>query len=85
MLVNLKAALAARRVRQVDLAILLGISPSVFSEIINGRRIADSSLRARIAKELDADESWLFVCHASIPAPRSFGIEATPALACAGE
>jgi hypothetical protein len=40
-LVNLKAALAARRMRQVDLAIELKISPSVLSEIVNGRRSAE--------------------------------------------
>jgi transcriptional regulator with XRE-family HTH domain len=81
MLVNLKAALAARRVRQVDLAISIGISPSVFSEIINGRRTADPGLRAQIAKELDADESWLFVCHASIPKPQIFDSETSPTMA----
>src|SRR5258708_3262548 len=84
MLVNLKAGLAERRVRPVYLGISLGISPSVFSEIINGRRRADSTLQSRIAKELGADESWLFVSEASIPAPRAFGIEPTPALACSG-
>jgi transcriptional regulator with XRE-family HTH domain len=65
MLVNLKTALAARRIRQVDLAISIGISPSVFSEIITGRRTADPALRVRIAKELGVDESWLFTSHIS--------------------
>lgn len=69
MLVNLKAALAARRMRQVDLALALKIPSSTMSEIICGRRQADSSQRARVAEILRADESWLFSILVPIPAP----------------
>ena len=51
-LLNLKSAIAARQTRQVDLAISLKIAPSLLSEIVNGRRQADASLRARIAQAL---------------------------------
>jgi transcriptional regulator with XRE-family HTH domain len=78
MLSNLKTALAARRVRQVDLAIELKISPSVFSEIVNGRRSAEPSLRARLADILQADEDWLFSNVTQIPARAA---TATPAMA----
>ena len=57
MLMNLRAALAARRLRQVDLALSLKIPPSTLSEIICGRRPADPSQRARIAVALCADEA----------------------------
>lgn len=69
MLVNLKAALAARRLRQADLAQSLKIPSSTLSEIICGRRQADSSLRSRIAEALRADEGWLFSMVTRIPAP----------------
>jgi len=67
MLTNLKAALAVRHLRQVDLALSLKIPPSTLSEIICGRRSADPSLRARIAETLCADEAWLFSTLARIP------------------
>lgn len=60
MLMNIKTALAARRLRQVDLALSLKIPPSTLSEIICGRRQADPLQRARIAEALRADEAWLF-------------------------
>jgi transcriptional regulator with XRE-family HTH domain len=69
MLANLKTALAARRVRQIDLALELKISPSFLSEILNERRQPNPSLRARIAEALDADERWLFACITRIPGP----------------
>jgi len=67
MLVNLKAALAARRMRQADLALALKIPPSTLSEIVCGRRQAESWLRTRIAEALRADESWLFSTVTRIP------------------
>lgn len=67
MLVNLKSAIAARRLKQVDLALQLKIPPTVLSEIIHGRRLADDSLQARIAEALRADESWLFSTVVRIP------------------
>jgi transcriptional regulator with XRE-family HTH domain len=80
MLSNLKTALAARRVRQVDLAIELKISPSLLSEIVNGRRSAEPSLRAHLAEILKADEDWLFDRTIHIPAPKS-DAEPMPAIA----
>ncbi len=71
MLLNLRSAIAARQMRQVDLALSLKIAPSVLSEIVNGRRRADASLRARIAQALQADESWLFSSVTHIPRPQS--------------
>jgi transcriptional regulator with XRE-family HTH domain len=69
MLTNLKAALAARRIRQVELALSLKIPPSTLSEIVCGHRQADSGLRTRIAEALRADEAWLFSAVTRIPAP----------------
>jgi transcriptional regulator with XRE-family HTH domain len=69
LLANLKTALAARHMRQVDLAMSLRITPSALSEIINGRREANPALRGRIAEALHADEGWLFSCFARIPGP----------------
>lgn len=68
MLSNLKTALAARGVKQVDLALRLKIPPSVLSEIIHERRNADASLRARLADELQVDERWLFATYTALPA-----------------
>jgi transcriptional regulator with XRE-family HTH domain len=86
MLVNLKAALAARHLRQVDLALSLKIPPSTLSEIVCGRRQADASLRARIAEALRADEAWLFSYVTRIPGPVSSSVspEMATAVACAG-
>lgn len=67
MLANLKTALAARRMRQVDLALALKIPASTLSEIVCGRRQAESWLRARIAETLRADEAWLFSTVTRIP------------------
>jgi transcriptional regulator with XRE-family HTH domain len=73
-LVNLKSAIAARGLRQVDLALELKIAPSVLSEIVNGRREADASLRARLAQLLHADEAWLFSRITRIPAPAALAV-----------
>ena len=69
MLANLKAALAARRIRQIDLALSLQVPPSVLSEVINERRKAGSRLREAIAGALQADPEWLFEPVTHIPAP----------------
>ncbi len=69
MLTNLRTALAARRIKQVDLALSLKIAPSMLSEIICGRRQAEASLRSRIADALRADEAWLFCSVTRIPGP----------------
>jgi len=78
MLVNLKAALAARRMRQVDLALALKIPPSTLSEIICCRRQAESWLRARIAEALRADEAWLFARVTQIPSRATQVEESAP-------
>ena len=69
MLLNLKTAVAARRLTQVEFALQLKIPPTVLSEIIHGRRQVDASLRARIAEALRADEAWLFSSVTRIPGP----------------
>jgi transcriptional regulator with XRE-family HTH domain len=79
-LVNLKSAIAVRGLRQVDLALELKIAPSILSEIVNGRRSADASLRARLAEILQANEDWLFARVIHIPAPKS-AAEPAPAIA----
>ena len=73
MLANFKAALAAREIKQADLAFDLRIPASVISEIVNERRRADAYLRGRIARALGADESWLFSSLAKIPEPVNSG------------
>ena len=78
MLVNLKAALAARRMRQVDLALALKIPSSTMSEIICGRRQAENWLRTRIAEALRADESWLFSTAVRIPSRATQGEDSHP-------
>jgi transcriptional regulator with XRE-family HTH domain len=85
MLLNLKTTIAARRLTQVDLALQLKIPPTTLSQIIHGRRLADGSLRARIAEALRADETWLFSTVARIPGPTAFGNAEglRPGFACA--
>jgi transcriptional regulator with XRE-family HTH domain len=84
MLLNLKTTIAARRLTQVDLALQLKIPPTTLSQIIHGRRLAEGSLRARIAEALHADEAWLFSTVARIPGPKSFGNTAAPQPAFSG-
>ncbi len=67
MLANFKAALAARRVKQIDLALQLKIDPTFLSRVINRRCEADPALRARIATALEVEETWLFQTATRIP------------------
>jgi len=67
---NLKAALAARRMRQAELAAAVGIAPSTLSEFIRGRAELAPHLQARIAELLRADGDWLFLSVQHIPAPK---------------
>jgi hypothetical protein len=69
MLANFKAALAARGMKQIDLALNLRIPSSTMSEIVNERRYADASTRERIASALRVEESWLFSRRVKIPEP----------------
>jgi transcriptional regulator with XRE-family HTH domain len=67
MLVNLRAAITARGLKQAELAEAARIAPTVMSEIIHGRRRANSSQRLRIARRLKVDEHWLFDAAAFVP------------------
>jgi transcriptional regulator with XRE-family HTH domain len=75
MLSNMKAALAARRMHQVELAEAVGIGRSVLSAFIYGRAQLSPQLRARIAEVLKADPEWLFSSATHIPEPK---IQSTP-------
>jgi transcriptional regulator with XRE-family HTH domain len=68
MLSNLKTALAARRMRQVELAQAIGVAPSTLSEFIHGRATLPPHLLTRIAEALQADPAWLFARVTYIPA-----------------
>ena len=64
---NLKAALVARGIRQVDLALSLQIGETQVSRVFNGRRQPSPGLRRRIAEILNANEKWLFSQAKRIP------------------
>jgi transcriptional regulator with XRE-family HTH domain len=68
MLSNLKTALAARRMRQVELAQAIGVAPSTLSEFIHGRAVLPPHLLTRISEALQADPAWLFARVTYIPA-----------------
>jgi len=70
MLSNLKTALAARRMRQVELAQAIGIAPSTLSEFIHERCELAPHFRTRIAEALQAEPGWLFSRVTRIPALR---------------
>jgi plasmid maintenance system antidote protein VapI len=60
MLANIKTALAARRIRQTQLARANGVPESTISEFIHERCELPPHFRARIAEMLQADRAWLF-------------------------
>ncbi len=60
MLANLKTTLAARGLRQADLAQAVGVPESTLSTFIHGRCDLPPHFRARIAERLQADPAWLF-------------------------
>jgi len=68
MLSNLKVALAARRMRQAELAVAIRVAPSTLSEFIHGRVELAPHQRQRIAEVLRADPAWLFARITHIPA-----------------
>jgi len=80
---NLKAALVAKGIRQVDLALALHIDETQMSRVLNGRRQASPGLRRRIAEILNANEKWLFSQAKRIPPlvapPGSVGAETSSA------
>jgi transcriptional regulator with XRE-family HTH domain len=78
MLSNLKVALAARRIRQAELAAAIGVAPSTLSEFIHGRAALAPHQRQRIAEMLRADPVWLFARVTYIPALKS---DPAPAIA----
>lgn len=60
MLIKLKVTLLERGVSQADFAQRVGITATVLSEVIHGRRRANEALRAKIASSLAVNEAWLF-------------------------
>ncbi len=85
-LVNLKAALVARQISQVELCSELKISESFLSKIILGQRVADRGLQERIARRLSADRAWLFDTPATIPPHRNIDHGPVPApLTCSAK
>jgi transcriptional regulator with XRE-family HTH domain len=66
-LVNFKLALAARERHAVDVALQVGVDPTLLSQIINERRKAGAELRTRLAAALKADEEWLFSTSTLVP------------------
>jgi transcriptional regulator with XRE-family HTH domain len=85
MLANMKAALAARRLRQADLAMELRVSAALLSDVIYGRVQLAPHLKTRAAEMLQADAEWLFQDTKIIP-PLRTSTETQPAaaMACAG-
>ena len=69
MLVNLKAAIVARGIRQADLAIQIKRSGGYLSEVIAGRVKLEPHARTCIAEILNADEAWLFSTSFRVPGP----------------
>lgn len=70
MLPNLKMVLAARGMRQIELAQKLDIPSDLLSRIVRGWTKPNAELREQIAETLQADEVWLFSNEIVIPAPR---------------
>jgi transcriptional regulator with XRE-family HTH domain len=73
MLANLKTAIAARGLRQIELAQKLQIPSDFLSRIIRSWAKPNAELRVKIAEVLQADEGWLFSANVVIPAPRPGG------------
>lgn len=73
MLANLKTAIAARGLRQIELAHKLAIPSDFLSRIVRGWTKPSAELRVRIAEVLQADEGWLFSANVVIPGPRVCG------------
>jgi len=57
---NLKLQLWRSGIRQNRLAQIVGIHETLLSRIVNGFRVPDAEVRARIAAVLKSDEAWLF-------------------------
>jgi transcriptional regulator with XRE-family HTH domain len=68
MLANVKTALAARGLRQIQLARIVGLPESTLSEFIHERTDLAPRYLVRIAEALQADPAWLFSRVTRIPA-----------------
>jgi len=79
MLTNVKTALAARGMRQAELARTVGLPESTLSEFIHGRCELARHFRTRIAEALQADPDWLFARVTHIPALKSISAQAATA------
>jgi plasmid maintenance system antidote protein VapI len=81
MLANVKTALAARGMRQAQLAKTIGLPESTLSEFIHERCELAPHFRTRLAVELRADPAWLFSRVTHIPALNAAETIATAATA----
>lgn len=57
---NLKLQMWKCGIRQNRLAQLVGVHETLLSKIVNGFRMPDNELRARIASVLQCEQEWLF-------------------------
>lgn len=57
---NLKLLLWQSRIRQNQLAKMVGIDETLLSRILNGFREPNPLIRSKIADALGGDEGWLF-------------------------
>lgn len=64
---NLKLQIWKAGIRQNRLAQMLGIDQTLLSKIVNGFRVPDGELRAKIAALLESNEQWLFEVEERIP------------------
>lgn len=55
---HVKSARVAKRIKQSDLALMLGISRQMMNYIENSRRIPGQALQDRIRQLLGLDENW---------------------------
>jgi transcriptional regulator with XRE-family HTH domain len=66
---NLKLQIWKTGIRQNRLAQMLGIDQTLLSKIVNGFRVPDEELRAKIAVLLHSDQGWLFEAAERSPEP----------------
>ena len=78
---NLKTAIAARRMRQAELAAAVGVGQSTLSQFIHGHAFLAPRTQERIAEILRADAEWLFALVIRIPPPKP-STDPAPAMDC---
>ena len=66
-LINFRVALAARRMRGLDLAKALDVSPSKLSLVMNGYAEPDEDFKKRCADVLGVPRKWLFSSYRRLP------------------